>query len=278
MDNSTNDVNILIDKDVLPEEVQDLRLFMDNFNPETLDKMSDGIVAQGYASARKSKSFTLQSVAKNMGISYKLFQYYLDKYPKFAIAVRTGLIDSVTLMKEHLTTTLYEVATGITLADNSKTVKTVYNSEGEIIGTEITTKDNCRQLAPNVTATLELLRKLDPEWQPKVNVDVQLEINKNIKVAQDITVAPDLKKLSPSALKELLLSARDMTPDAKMDKTENKEYPSAVKRGRPPKPKAEKLAEEKPKRKYVRKQPLKKAKEDLLEQKDKFYNRENTNG
>lgn len=203
------DVQYLIDSGILPQEIQNVREIVNDFDGSQLDEFNDGIIYRAYHAALHCRTQTLGTIAKALGISRKLLEYYLKQYPKLGLAIQVGYMDSIDYLKEDLVNALTQVALGTSVQEVSVTNKQVLNKFGEVH--DLTdTKTTTRQIAPDTTAILELMKRIDPAWVPKVAVDVQQNINHTFNVKEDINVAVDYRKLSPSALRELIDSAKDM--------------------------------------------------------------------
>lgn len=201
------DVQTLIDKGVLPEEIQTVREIVNDFNGDELTEFNDGIIYRAYHAALRCRTQSLGIIAKKLGISRKVLEYYLKQYPKLGLAIQVGYMDAVDYLKEDLVSALTRVALGTTTTEITKYEKQYVNKYGDIIDTE-DTKTITKELAPDVTAIIELMKRLDPAWQPKVSVDIQQEVSHTFNVKEDINVAVDYRKLSPSALRELIQSSK----------------------------------------------------------------------
>lgn len=168
------------------------------------DGFTNSLVYRAYYAAKKSKTAAPGYIAKVLGISTKLLKFYCEKYPKFAMAIQAGYMDAVDNMKERLVDKLYEAAMGTTLTNSTETTNYLINEDGVPIPTDKTESTHTVQVAPNVSAQLELLKRLDPSWIPKVGVDISGEIKHTYNYTQDVNIQVDYKKLSPEVLHQLL--------------------------------------------------------------------------
>ena len=207
--NSLSDtIKYLKEQGALDSDIQSAREFVEGFNPDSVETFDDGLIYRAYYVARKCRTASFGYLAKRLRMSTQLLKYYCEQNPKLALAIQMGYMDSVDCMKEDLVNKLYEAAMGTTLTTTSRTQNYITNDAGEVVPTTMTETTHTAQIAPNVSAQLELLKRLDPAWVPKVGIDVRAEINENLHVVQDINVQVDYKKLSVSALKELLQAGK----------------------------------------------------------------------
>lgn len=246
--NNSSDVQYLKEIGALDNDIQTIREIVDGFDPKKLDMYNDGLLYKAYYAAKRCKTMSKNIIAKQLCMSVKLLNYYLDKYPKLGLALQAGYMDSLETMKENLVTKLYESAMGTTVVNTSKTTNYVINEFGDRVPVNETVTEHEINTVPSVSAQLELLKRLDPAWVPKVQIDVTQQINQNFKVQEDINVAVDYRKLSVGALKELLASGKaDLEDDTNLKKEDldtRKELKEiklkesgqpAKRRGRPPK-------------------------------------------
>lgn len=195
-----------------PENVQRIRDFVCVFDPNNIKTTySDAMVAQAYIAARASKTGSLSMIAKNLGISYSEFSYYMDTYSEFAAAVRMGMLDGKEIAKERLTSVLYQRAVGMTVTETKHEDSESESGTG-IISTSKTTKTE-KVLPPDINAALAILRKLDPSWSPAQKLEIKSDTTyTNYNVTADVSMDLDLKKLSPEALREILNTSNQQIP------------------------------------------------------------------
>lgn len=217
----SKDLDTVLEQGLLPEEVQTAREIVDGFDGAALDKYNDGLIYRAYHAARTCRNPNPGVIAKMLGISRKLLEYYLEKYPKLGIAIQAGYMDSADTMKHELMDALYSVAMGYKYTDVTVHQEDVLDDFGEVIASKKNTTTAYKNVPPNVQAILELMRRLDPSWVPKVEVDVQQNINQTFHVAQDISVQVDYRKLSPEALRELLQANKDPNCTQNLNDTED---------------------------------------------------------
>jgi len=114
--------NILIDTSDLDKVAE----FIEDFDPKK-DKYKRTLEAQGYVAARRANTGSYSSIAKNLGLAYGEFKYYLETKPEFAAAIRKGIIDGKEELKTQLVETIVNKAMGMTL----KEVKTEYGRQDD---------------------------------------------------------------------------------------------------------------------------------------------------
>lgn len=192
----------------LDSDIQQARELAEGFNPDNVESFDDSLIYRAYYAAKKCKTASLINLAKALGITPNLLKFYCEQYPKLGMAIQAGYMDAVDTMKESLVSKLYEAAMGTTVTNLSTTRKYIVDDDGNKIPTSIKEVEDSVSVPPNVSAQLELLKRLDPAWIPKVGVSVQAEINNNLHVVEDVNVQVDYKKLSVEALKELLSAGR----------------------------------------------------------------------
>ena len=193
-----------------------VRTFINSFDPKN-DRYKDSFEAQAYVAARYSKSQSLVTIARNMGMNYNEFDYYMNSRPEFAAAVRKGIMDGKEYMKESLVNAIYEAAVGKVSENTHRVVKIQdkVQRDGSIAPfTTDTTTTTTSITPPNPTAAIELLKRIDPTtWQEKATMDINVN-GTVMNVTPNEIVNVDYRKLSPEALKELLgceKSVRDST-------------------------------------------------------------------
>lgn len=190
--------NMLINE----EELNKVSSFIEDFDAKK-DKYKRTLEAQGYVAARRTVNGNYSSIAKNLGLPYGEFKYYLETKPEFSAAIRKGLIDAKEDVKEQLIDSLLNKAKGMTLKE-TKTECLVH--DGETIEYKRTILE--KEVSPDTQSILEVLRHLDPTWNPKTQLDVNVNNSLNINVTENKLVSVDLKNLSPEALREILTSQK----------------------------------------------------------------------
>ena len=202
------DAQAAVDAGIIPIEAFSVREIVSDIKPETLDKYGDSLLYQAYSVALRCNTSSRTVLAKNLGISTQLYDYYCEKYPKFKAVIKLGLLDAKEQMKETVVSSLYKAAQGYTAREVVTVVQHEYDEEGSIRGTVEKTSTAEKYIPANVNAALELMKRLDPSWVPQVKVDVSGNIDHIHASVEDISVAVDFRKLSPSAIRELLSANR----------------------------------------------------------------------
>ena len=201
-------IKYLKEQGALDSDIQAAREISEGFDPNNVETFDDSLIYRAYYAAKKCKTASLRNLAHALGMSPQLLKFYCEQYPKLGLAIQAGYMDAVDMMKENLVSKLYEAAMGTTVSNSSTTTQYIVDDDGNKIPTNVTEVEHTSQVVPNVSAQLELLKRLDPAWIPKVGVDIRAEINENLHVVEDVNVQVDYKKLSVSALKELLRAGK----------------------------------------------------------------------
>lgn len=229
-------VNSVLGNDAL---VKRIRAFVTDFDP-TKNKYSESLVAQAYVSARKCYSGALTVIARNMGLSYNEFMFYMKGQPEFAAAVRMGILDAKEDHMEKLNGVLYQRAMGMTITETKR-------EEGEsdkgYISKETTTT---KQLPPDVNAALAILQKHDPTWRQSNGALVDASdnsVNLTLNVTPDRNIDIDYSALSPEALKEIINSDK-LLPSNESRLNEDGQYIPKIKPEQPKLPRGHKWTEE----------------------------------
>lgn len=222
-------VNSVLGNDSL---IKRIRSFVTDFDP-TKDKYTDTLAAQAYVSARRCYSGALTVIARNMGLPYNEFMFYMKGQPEFAAAVRMGILDAKEDNAERLNGVLYQRAMGMTVTE----IKTEEgDSDKGYISKETTT---VKQLPPDVNAALAILQKIDPSWRqnkgPLIDAS-NTNYNLTLNVAPDRNIDIDYSALSPEALKEILNSDK-ILPSKDNRLNEDGEYIPKIKTEDKPKQK-----------------------------------------
>lgn len=193
---------------LLPAEVQNIRTLVHEFDPKTLDRYDDGLVYSAYCAALKCDGFNKSSIYKYLGVSKRLFDYYMKTYPKFNAAVNLGFADKQEQLKTSLVKRLYTLAEGIAVEDTSEVEESMYDADNNFLGKKVKKGTKVTHIPPDVKAITALLSKLDESWNPKLQVDVSGNVT-NLNVTADVDIAVDYKQLSVSTMKELLGSQKN---------------------------------------------------------------------
>ena len=198
----------LLKEEIIDSQMLTIRENINEFDISKIDKYSDSLLYQTYYAVKKCKTASKRILAKNLGISLKLLNYYIETYPKLGLVIQMAIMDARDEMKETIVDALYTAAKGQQVSEETVAVETVRDAEGGVIGTKEKVTTVTKYVAPNISAGIELMKRLDPAWVPQVNVDVSGSVDHNLNVVQDVNVAVDYKQLSPTALKELLNSQK----------------------------------------------------------------------
>lgn len=224
--------------------VRRIRSFVTDFDP-TKDKYSESLVAQAYVSARKCYSGALTVIARNMGLPYNEFMFYMKGQPEFAAAVRMGILDAKEQYTETLNGVLYQRAVGMTVTETK-------TEEGETDKGFISkTTTTVKSLPPDVNAALAILQKNDPSWRQNKGPLIDASNNNynlTLNVAPDRNVDIDYSALSPQALKEILNSDK-ILPSKDSRLNEDGQYIPKIKSSDEPKQKTKRVWTEEQKRK-----------------------------
>lgn len=194
--------------------VKRIQAFVCDFDP-TKDKYSDTLVAQAYVSARKCYSGALTVIARNMGIPYNEFMFYMKGQPEFAAAVRMGILDAKEDAVEKLNGVIFQRALGMTVTETRV-------EEGETERGFVTKETRVtKQLPPDTNAAIALLQKHDVSWRqskgPVIDAS-STNYNLTLNVAPDRNIDIDYSALSPEALKEILNSDKILpTKDGRLN-------------------------------------------------------------
>lgn len=190
------------------EELKRVAEFISDFDPRK-DKYKRTLEAQGYVAARRANMGGYNGIAKSLGLPYGEFKYYLETKPEFAAAIRKGIIDGKEEIKDQLIDRLIDKARGLKLTES----KTEYAFDEEGIEVPVKKTNTVRDVAPDTQAILEVLGQLDPMWKPKAQLDVNVNSSLDINVTENKLITVDLRKLSPTALKEILEGQKTVPKD-----------------------------------------------------------------
>lgn len=190
----------------LPENVKKLRKqFLQHSVPQ-FDQYGDGFVAQAYFAARESETGSNYSIAKALKLDVLTFQYYMQKYPDFVMAVNMGKIDGRQERISNLESSLMARALGVEVEEVKTEESGAIDEDGNFKNTFRKVTTTKKQIPPDASAALEILRRVDPNWNPKASLEIN--INDNLKVTEDVNINVDLRTLSPDALREILGSSK----------------------------------------------------------------------
>lgn len=204
-------VQVMLDAGIIDQDTLRIRSVVSDFDVSKLDKYCEPLLYQAYYVAKTSKTSSHNILARKLGISRKLFDYYMENYPKFALVIQIGVSDCREDMKQGVVDALYKAALGQTVSEKSEVTENEYLGEdNQLVTTKTKVSVVNKYISPNVQAGLELMKRLDPAWVPQLNIDVNANIEQNLKVAEDINLVIDYDKLSPEALKELIGSAKNL--------------------------------------------------------------------
>ena len=246
--NMSDNTEALVKSNIIDGQLLSIREEVSDLDISKLDKYSDSLLYQAYYVAKKCKTASNRIISRKLNISLRLFEYYLEKYPKLGLTIRMGVMDARDEMKETIVDALFAAAKGQDVTEQSTAVETVYDPEGAVLGTKEKITTVTKHVAPNVSAGLELMKRLDPAWIPQVNVDVSGQVDHNLNVVKDVNIAVDYKQLSPAALKELINSQKPLNQrDTVSYKDENNK--TVVKKS----PKTSKAAKDTPKKNTTKK-------------------------
>lgn len=209
----------LLEEGLVTTDIIALRDTVNDLNPNTLDKYSDSLLYRAYYAAKKRHTNSSNVLARELKISTKLFNYYIDTYPKFGLVIQMGLMDATEEMKNDIVDSLYKASKGQTVKEKAVITETEYDDEGVVLGSKQKISEAEKYIPPNTQAAIELLRKLDPSWNPKL--DINVTENKLLHVVEDVNVAVDYRKLSTDALRELLQSQQSLGSTTDLRKLEN---------------------------------------------------------
>jgi len=190
----------------LPENVVDIRNKIMDFTPPQVDSYGDGFLARVYLAAKQSPTGSTCSIRDALGLDAMTYQYYMDTDPNFVAAVNLGLYDSRKEKMMSLESALLSKAMGMVVeerkTEESGTVDDDGNMKGMIRKVTVTEKS----VPPDTQAIITLLQRMDPSYNPRATLD--LNINGNLNVEEDININVDYRSLSTSALKEILSSSK----------------------------------------------------------------------
>lgn len=190
--------------DILPDSLKEVRsAFMKHTVPE-VDRYGEGFVAQAYFAAKNSTTGSYSSIANTLGLDKLTFQYYMEKYPDFVLAVNMGRQDGKKDRIESIESSLLARALGVEVEESVIEEAGQVDEDGNIKEPYRKVRKVKKQIPPDTQAALEILRRIDPNWNPKQTLEVSL--NSGLNVQEDVNIDVDLRELSPDVLKMLLNS------------------------------------------------------------------------
>lgn len=239
----------LLQEGLLTTDIIAIRDTVDNLDPNKLDEYSDTLLYRAYFVAKKMCTNSPSVIAKELKISVRLLKYYLEKYPKLATVIQMGLMDATENIKTTVVQSLYKSAMGQMVTEHAVVKETEYDDEGVPLGTKEKISEVNKYIPPNTQAALELLRKLDPSWNPKV--DINVAENKTLHVIEDVNVAVDYRKLSAQSLRELIQAQKTTGADMTVNQLESGECVETL-NTYVPQPKGELTEEDKKRQKHLK--------------------------
>ena len=202
---------------ILPSGLPEIRSAFLKHNVPTVDRYGEGFLAQAYFAARNSSTGKYSSIAKALGLDKLTFQYYMEKYPDFVLAINLGKADGMKERVENIESALLSRALGMELEEQIEEMAGEADEDGNIKKPYKKVRKVKKMVPPDTQAALALLQKLDPNWNPKQTIDVNL--NQSMNVTEDVSINVDYRSLSPDALRELLNSVNTGTKNIIATKT-----------------------------------------------------------
>lgn len=193
----------------IPQVIVDIReKVLKHYVPE-YDRYGDGFIAEAYFAAKNSITGSTKSIMKALKLDSLTFQYYWEKYPDFVSAIQLGRIDGKKDRIEAVESSILSRALGVEVEEERIEESGEIDEDGNFMSSFKKVIKTKKQVPPDTQAALEVLRRMDPQWNPKTTLDVN--INNTLNVVDDISINVDYRTLSPSALKELLNSEKQTT-------------------------------------------------------------------
>lgn len=193
----------------VPEVIANIReKVLKHYVPE-YDRYGDGFIAEAYFAAKNSATGSNKSIMKALKLDSMTFQYYWEKYPDFVTAIQLGRVDGKKDRIEAIESSIVSRALGVEVEEERTEESGAIDEDGNfksVFRKVIKTK---KQVPPDTQAALEVLRRIDPQWNPKTTLDVN--VNNTLNVVEDVSINVDYRTLSPTALKELLNSEKQTT-------------------------------------------------------------------
>lgn len=204
----------------LPENVKEFRNKLIKYKVPEVDQYGDGFLAQAYLAAKSSTTGTYASIRKELKLDNMTFQYYMENYPDFVAAIKIGLYDSRKEKLSDLEGSLLSRALGVEVEETKVEESGEVDEDGNMKDIYRKKTVTTKQIPPDVNAIMTLLQKLDPSYNPKATLDIN--INQTLNVEEDVNINVDYRSLSTAAIKELLDSNKlpqndiaNKTPDGK---------------------------------------------------------------
>lgn len=188
----------------LPENVREFRNKLIKYKVPEVDQYGDGFLAQAYLAAKSSTTGTYASIRKELKLDNLTFQYYMENYPDFVAAIKIGLYDSRKEKLSDLEGSLLSRAMGVEVEETKVEESGIVDEDGNMKNIARKKTVTKKQIPPDVNAIMTLLQKMDPSYNPKSTLDIN--INQTLNVEEDINVNVDYRMLSTTAIKELLES------------------------------------------------------------------------
>lgn len=212
---------------VVPEKVREIRRKANNYVTPTQIECGDGLIADMYMTAKEYPTAGLKELARKIGIETNDVRYLKQQNEDFLIAMRVGQLDGKKDLTRKLVHSMVQLANGFEYEEVTTTEVTHFDKQGNPVGKpSIKTKTAKKYYPPNLQAALELLRKIDPSWNPKATIE---HTTNNHDFAEDQVVNIDTKMLSPMLLRELLKAAKSDRGD-KGDTREFRQKQSELRR------------------------------------------------
>lgn len=190
----------------LPDNIKDLRKKIFNYKPPEVDRYGDGFLAQAYFVAKGSSTGSYSAIARELGLDMMSFNYYMETYPDFVAAVNMGRIDGSKDRITNLQNALLSRAYGLEVEEKKTEESGIIDEDGNFKTVHRKQTTVKKQVPPDTAAILEILRKIDPSWNPKSTLEVNY--NQTMDVTQDVNINVDLRELSPDAIKEIMNSVK----------------------------------------------------------------------
>lgn len=172
-----------------------------------IPEVTDELLCRAYICAKESLNVSDRIMSSKLNIGIRQYQKLLDN-PKFAMAVQCGILDGRQEIYDDLTTNLYKLATGRFVVEEISTETTdIVTMDGIKVGQNTKTTVKRRRVPPDAKIAQRLLSRIDPSWkQTEEEIDNNLQIAKDLKVTEDVTMAVDPTKLPPDILRYLISS------------------------------------------------------------------------
>ena len=175
--------------------------------PAKLPEITDDLLCRVYVSAKEVLNVSDQVMSRRLDLTVTQYKKLLQN-PRFAMAVQCGILDGRQEMYDDLTTSLYKLATGRFVVEEIKTeTQDVVTMDGTKVGTNTKTSVVRRRVPPDAKLAQRLLSRIDPSWkQTDTDIDKNIQIAKDLKVTEDVTMSIDATKLPPDMLRYLIAS------------------------------------------------------------------------